>query len=102
MRPCVATDRWALSTHSPRLDAHITMRSLLFLPAVVALLGSTNASAQAPVTRGDSSYTLLTPARVFDGTDMHEGWSVLVRGDRIAAAGPASSLSVPSSAKRMD
>ena len=33
---------------------------------------------------------LLRPARVFDGVDPrpHEGWSVLVRGDRIEAVGP--------------
>ena len=31
---------------------------------------------------------LLRPARVFDGVISHEGWSVLVRGDRIVAAGP--------------
>ncbi|HEY6661299.1 MAG TPA: amidohydrolase family protein, partial [Sphingomicrobium sp.] len=30
---------------------------------------------------------LLRPARVFDGTQLHEGWSVLVDGDRIAAVG---------------
>jgi imidazolonepropionase-like amidohydrolase len=33
--------------------------------------------------------TLLRPDRVFDGREMHDGWVVLVRGDRIAAAGPA-------------
>ncbi|MFL6723185.1 MAG: amidohydrolase family protein [Sphingomicrobium sp.] len=32
--------------------------------------------------------TLLRPARVFDGFAMHEGWQVLVEGDRIVAAGP--------------
>ncbi|CAA9510308.1 MAG: Amidohydrolase [uncultured Sphingomonadaceae bacterium] len=34
---------------------------------------------------------LLRPARVFDGVSPrpHEGWSVLVRGERIEAAGPA-------------
>jgi imidazolonepropionase-like amidohydrolase len=31
---------------------------------------------------------LLKPARVFDGTRFHQGWSVLVEGDRISAAGP--------------
>jgi imidazolonepropionase-like amidohydrolase len=31
---------------------------------------------------------LLRPARVFDGTAMHEGWQVIVQGDRIAAVGP--------------
>jgi imidazolonepropionase-like amidohydrolase len=31
---------------------------------------------------------LLKPARVFDGIKFHQGWSVLVEGDRISAAGP--------------
>ena len=31
---------------------------------------------------------LIRPTSVFDGTSMHGGWSVLVEGDRIAAAGP--------------
>ncbi|HTE55142.1 MAG TPA: amidohydrolase family protein [Kofleriaceae bacterium] len=33
---------------------------------------------------------LLAPDRVFDGEVVHEGWVVLVRGERIAAVGPAS------------
>lgn len=32
--------------------------------------------------------TLLRPARVFDGEEMHTGWAVLVVGERIAAVGP--------------
>ena len=32
---------------------------------------------------------LLRPDRVWDGSQMHEDWSVLVRGERIEAAGPA-------------
>ncbi|MBV9931121.1 MAG: amidohydrolase family protein [Alphaproteobacteria bacterium] len=42
---------------------------------------------------------LLRPARVFDGVDPrpHEGWSVLVRGDRIEAAGP--NLAAPAGAR---
>ncbi|MBA3274116.1 MAG: amidohydrolase family protein, partial [Chthoniobacterales bacterium] len=32
--------------------------------------------------------TLLRPAAVFDGQEMHAGWSVLVTGDKIAAVGP--------------
>jgi imidazolonepropionase-like amidohydrolase len=31
---------------------------------------------------------VLKSARVFDGETMHEGWQVLVKGDRIMAAGP--------------
>ena len=38
---------------------------------------------------------LLHPARVFDGTTMHDNWVVLVRGDRIAAVGPASQVPTP-------
>jgi len=44
----------------------------------------------------------LRPARVFDGIDLrpHEGWTVVVDGDRIAAAGP--DLSAPAGAKVID
>jgi imidazolonepropionase-like amidohydrolase len=47
--------------------------------------------AGAPVSgRPAEELVLLRPARVFDGVDPrpHQGWSVLVKGDRIAAAGP--------------
>ena len=43
---------------------------------------------------------LLRPTRLFDGTAMHEGWSVVVEGDRIAAAGP--NLSPPAGATTID
>ncbi|MBY0536934.1 MAG: amidohydrolase family protein [Chitinophagaceae bacterium] len=33
-------------------------------------------------------YTLLKPARVFDGVEMHDNWIVLVKNDTIVAAGP--------------
>lgn len=35
---------------------------------------------------------LLQPERVFDGQEMHEGWAVLVEGDKIIIAGPAASI----------
>jgi hypothetical protein len=41
----------------------------------------------------------LTPDRVFDGVAMHEGWVVLVKGDKITAAGPAESIKLPAEAK---
>jgi imidazolonepropionase-like amidohydrolase len=45
---------------------------------------------------------LLRPARVFDGVNgqPHEGWSVLVDGDRIAAAGP--NLTAPAGTRVVD
>ena len=49
----------------------------------------------------DSASVLLLPDRVFDGTDMHDGWGVLVRGERIVAAGPAASLASPPDARRI-
>jgi imidazolonepropionase-like amidohydrolase len=59
---------------------------LLFAPLALAAQGS----------------TLLVPARVFDGTAMHEGWAVLVQGDTIVAAGAAASLHAPVDATRID
>ena len=44
--------------------------------------------------------TLLRPAAVFDGTALHSGWAVLVKGARIAAAGPA--LATPPGATVID
>jgi imidazolonepropionase-like amidohydrolase len=37
---------------------------------------------------------VLQPARVFDGETLHEGWAVRVKGERIEAAGPASTIDV--------
>jgi imidazolonepropionase-like amidohydrolase len=78
------------------------------LAAVVALAASPFVSAQG---RGQgrgggggqnaTSY-LLRPARVFDGEAMHEGWVVVVRGQRIDAAGPAASVTVPAGAETID
>jgi imidazolonepropionase-like amidohydrolase len=47
----------------------------------------------------DPAY-VLKPARVFDGLDPkpHEGWVVIVRGDRIEAAGPGANTTLPTDA----
>lgn len=49
----------------------------------------------------ESPAILLTPDRVFDGTAMRTGWSVLVRGDRIIGAGPAIESAAPPDARRI-
>ncbi|WP_084583025.1 metal-dependent hydrolase family protein [Sphingomonas azotifigens] len=61
--------------------------------AALALAGP--ASAQ----QAEPTGILLKPAAVFDGVDgqMHPGWQVLVRGERIVAVGPA--LAAPAGAK---
>ncbi|MDQ2890790.1 MAG: amidohydrolase family protein [Gemmatimonadota bacterium] len=77
-------------------------RSLLAALFVATLAGALPAAAQ-PV-RSDTaavSPILLVPDRVFDapaGVD-RAGWVVLVRGDRIVAAGPASDIRVPPEAR---
>jgi imidazolonepropionase-like amidohydrolase len=56
----------------------------------------------APAAAPGEETILLRPAAVFDGSSPrpHPGWQVLVRGDRIAAAGPA--LDVPAGTRIVD
>ena len=58
---------------------------------LAALLTASSAAAES---------LFLRPARVFDGTAVHEGWSVSVEGDRITAAGP--NLTAPYGARTID
>ncbi|MCQ6960779.1 metal-dependent hydrolase family protein [Mucilaginibacter aquariorum] len=46
-----------------------------------------------------TGYVLLKPDRVFDGQQMHTNWYVLVKNKHIEAAGEASSIKIPASAK---
>jgi imidazolonepropionase-like amidohydrolase len=70
---------------------------LIILPSLLA--------AQRPQTPAAPVHTtLLVPSRVWDGIENqpHEGWAVLVRGDRIEAVGPRAQLSVPNDATTID
>lgn len=60
----------------------------------------TDAGAQTP---SDSS-VVLRPDRVFDGVSAtpHAGWIVVVRGERIVAAGPPASTTIPAGARTID
>jgi imidazolonepropionase-like amidohydrolase len=64
------------------------------------LLATLIAADPVPTTRP----ILLKPARVFDGVAVqpHNGWVVLVRGNRIEAAGPAADVTVPKDARVID
>ena len=70
---------------------------LLFVPTLA--FGQRQAPTAAP-----ARSTLLVPARVWDGVDAqpHDGWAVLVRGERIEAVGPRAQLTVPSDATTID
>src|SRR4029079_5528833 len=59
---------------------------------------------QAQQTKPPETVYLLKPAHVFDGesAQVHDNWVVLVRGEKIEAVGPASSVTAPCSAKVID
>src|SRR3954471_8856833 len=65
-------------------------------PTTVALAQNPPASAPA----APRAVTLLLPARVFDGTNAqtHDGWAVLVRGNRIDDVGPTAQVTAPAGA----
>ncbi|HEU4563671.1 MAG TPA: amidohydrolase family protein [Gemmatimonadaceae bacterium] len=72
--------------------------------SVLALLAARPAARaqQAPATAPQAPRAyLLKPDRVFDGVTAapHAGWVVLVRGERIEAAGPAASIQAPPDAQ---
>jgi imidazolonepropionase-like amidohydrolase len=83
--------------------------ALVIVVCLTTLVGS--GWAQGPSGRGGrrartgaSRPVVLKPARVFDGVnpEAHDGWAVVVRGDRIEAAGPAGELKVPEGARVID
>lgn len=62
----------------------------LFCVIASSLLITAFLPAQPPATKptAPKEALLLIPARVFDGVEMHEGWVVRVRGERIEYVGP--------------
>jgi imidazolonepropionase-like amidohydrolase len=69
------------------------MRAFLIVIALTAT--SVILPAQAP----PPPAFVLQPDRVFDGESMHPGWVVVVRGDRIIAAGPPATTNAPGGAR---
>jgi imidazolonepropionase-like amidohydrolase len=57
-----------------------------------------------PKTAQPETIYLLKPAHVFDGeaAQLHDDWVVLVRGERIEAAGPANGIKAPADARVID
>jgi imidazolonepropionase-like amidohydrolase len=45
---------------------------------------------------------LLRPAQVFDGEQLHQGWAVLVQGEKITQAGPAAAINAPNETSSID
>ena len=90
----------------PTLRTRVAHRVAFAVAAIAAnAVGPAPAAAQrspAPARADTTALTLIRPARVFDGTATHAGWVVLVRGSRIAAAGPAASVQPPANAAVVD
>jgi len=91
----------------PRSPARVTRilgtRLLAGLLVAGILLPGSALVWTAPATAQQSA-VLLRPARVFDAESeqTHEGWVVLVEGERIAAAGPADEIDVPRGASTIE
>ena len=76
---------------------------LCFIIAFPVFTESPSAQTQTQVKPPDTVY-LLKPAHIFDGesAQLHDGWVVLVRGEKIEAVGPASEIKAPADAKVID
>jgi imidazolonepropionase-like amidohydrolase len=80
------------------------MRRKGFTFAIAAAVAAPLAlsAAQGRGTAPASPTYVLRPARVFDGEVSHERWVVVVRGQRIEAAGPAAGVTAPPGAQAID
>src|SRR3989475_3409545 len=63
-----------------------------------------SAQTQLPAQKPPDTVYLLKPAHVFDGesAQLHDGWVVLVRAEKIEVFGPASEIKAPDDAKVID
>ncbi|HET7301105.1 MAG TPA: amidohydrolase family protein [Oleiagrimonas sp.] len=75
---------------------------ILFVLALTPCVTQAAGATDTPHATDQHTY-LLQPARVFDArsSQTHAGWVVLVRGQHIAAVGPAGTVQVPATATRI-
>ena len=82
--------------------------ALLFLVYLLiicpAMQVTPSAQTQSPSPKQPDAVYLLKPAHVFDGesAQLHEGWVVLVRAEKIEAVGPAGEIKAPADAKLIE
>lgn len=92
------------------MSAFRARHALLSCVVAIASASAQSPSANGPARpqsgqqRAQAQSVLLRPARVFDGVNAepHVGWVVLVTGDRIVAAGPASEVRPPAGTTTID
>jgi len=78
--------------------------SIRWAVAALAMAMCHPSAASAQSAARDTGAVLLVPARVFDAPAgaIHDGWAVLVRGDRIVSVGPKASIRAPANARVID
>ncbi|MFB9864335.1 metal-dependent hydrolase family protein [Rufibacter immobilis] len=76
----------------------LTSRSWLLALALVLMTFSGSFSQNRP----KPETLVLKPSQVFDGQNLHRDWVVVVEGERITAAGPASSVTIPPQARVLE
>ena len=81
--------------HRSMTARHAVAAALSLVSTAVA----TGANGQQPTPAPVAALILLRPARVFDGMESHDGWTVLVRGEKIDRVGPAAQVGTPSGAR---
>lgn len=85
----------------------IVMRYALLLVLfiiIVCPIAQIDPSAQTQSPAANQTSYLLKPAQIFDGesAELHEGWVVLVRGEKIVDVGRASEIKAPAETKVVD
>src|SRR5512140_1755111 len=82
----------------------VAIAAALGLLASAAFFSSDLRAQRAPSSQAPAESSLLRPQQVFDATSeqAHPGWVVLVTGNRIAAVGPAASVTPPAGARIVD
>jgi imidazolonepropionase-like amidohydrolase len=83
----------------------IALVSGITLVTLSALFQMTQfAQTQPTAAKAPDTVYLLKPAHIFDGesSQLHDGWVVLVRGEKIEAVGPASEIKAPAETKVID
>ncbi|HKP38235.1 MAG TPA: amidohydrolase family protein [Pyrinomonadaceae bacterium] len=73
--------------------------SLALFITTWSFIQTPSAQSQTNPPRPPETVYLLKPARIFDGESSHDGWVVLVRGEKIEAVGPANQVKAPAGAK---
>jgi imidazolonepropionase-like amidohydrolase len=100
MRPAVS---------QPPAFAASAFSSVLSVAAAVLAATASGQSARtsgvpshAPAAPEPTTPTILRPGAVFDGTEIHQGWTVVVQGANILAAGSGAESSAPAGATTID